>query len=209
MYNQLKKANTNLWLPTHTDELFTGNEQVISLVMELTTENQVKDVYIVVNVLEKSLKGAMKENWSATNDDVVLVTPDGSEVLHSSPLSSYSESDYIMNYAQLTMNEGWTLVSIQKRSELLKQLNRIKWIMLSVAIGCIIIALLVSRILMGFLMKPLQSLRVLMRRVENGGVSVCTINVQVTGLEAARKQTCTINVQVARRRVSGECKVYR
>jgi two-component system sensor histidine kinase YesM len=172
MYKQLKDANTNLWLPTHTDQLFTGEEQVISLVMESTTENQVKDIYIVVNVLEKSLKDAMKENWSAANDDVVLVTPEGTAVLNSAPLSTYSESDYIMNYAQLTMNEGWTLVSIQKRSELLKELIRIKWIMLGVAIGCIIIALLISRILMGFLMKPLQSLRVLMRRVENNELTV-------------------------------------
>lgn len=172
MYHKLKEAKNSVWLPSHEDQLFTGKEQVVSLVMEPTTSSQVHDVYIVVNVLEKSIKDAMKENRRDHQARFALVAPDGSEVLRSISLENYPEEEYILNFAQLSMKEGWTLVSIQNKADLLKELNRIKWIVLSVAIGCILIALVIFKLLMGFLMKPLQNLRELMRKVENNELDV-------------------------------------
>lgn len=177
------EAKTDLWIAGHTDPYFTSHKQVISLVMKPITNAD--DIYIVVNVLESSFKDVMRANLSESYDDMILIKSDGTEVLQSSPrlwkfhmadnhpiLTTNNESDYILSYTDLNVKEGWTLVSVQLKSEVLEQLNRIKWITLSVAGGCILIALLVSRMLMAFLMIPLHSLRALMKRVEANDLKV-------------------------------------
>jgi two-component system sensor histidine kinase YesM len=177
------EAKTDLWIAGHTDPYFTSYQQVISLVMQPITNAD--NIYIVVNVLESSFKDVMRANVAEGYNDMILVKSDGSEVLQSTPrlwkfhmeegrplLMTNNESDYILNTIELNVKEGWTLVSVQLKSEVLKQLNRIQWMMVYVATGCIIIALIVSRMLMTFLMKPLHSLRTLMKRVESNDLKV-------------------------------------
>ncbi|MFB9273456.1 sensor histidine kinase [Cohnella cellulosilytica] len=177
------EAKTDLWVGGHVDPYFASHQQVISLVMKPITN--VDQIYIVVNVLESSFKDVMRANQAEGYDDMILIQPDGSEVLQSSPrlwkfqmennkpmLTTSNESDYILSYTDLNLKEGWTLVSVQSKSKVLQQLNRIKWIMISVAAGCILVALLVSRMLMTFLMKPLHHLRTLMKRAESNDLKV-------------------------------------
>jgi two-component system sensor histidine kinase YesM len=195
-YRKLKEAKTNLWLGGHEDPFFAGGERVISLLMEPITDISVSDVYLVVNIRESGLLDLMKANLGDSQEEILLVAPDGSEVLQSDPSlwqrirQSYApvprdaanvtgrltavdaKDEYIVNYAKLSMSEGWTLIGIQRKSDLLKQMNRIKWLVLSVAAGCTVLALLISRALMILFMKPLQNLKELMRRVESNDLSV-------------------------------------
>ncbi|UJF31689.1 sensor histidine kinase [Paenibacillus hexagrammi] len=190
-YRRVQASKNNVWIAGHEDPFFSSHKRVVSLVIAPTLD--VSDVYIIVNVLESSLRDVLRANLNQTNADMVLVTHEGSEVLESVPdlwkevelnprLASQianghidpamMKNQYIFNYAGLEVNKDWALVSIQKRSELLRQLNRIKWLTISVAAGCICVALLVSRMLMRFLLKPLQSLRIVMKRVENNDLTV-------------------------------------
>lgn len=191
--HKLKEVKTNLWIPGHIDTFFSGGQRVITFAMEPITA--VDDVYIIVNVLESTIEDTMKANLSSSQDDMVLVSSDGSQVIHSSgvwneigkntilfPEGDHSNSghllvanhdnDYILTYSRLSKNIGWTLVNMKERSGLLKELKRIKWIMFSVAAGCTFIALLFSSALMALLINPLHNLRKLMKRVENNDLTV-------------------------------------
>ncbi|WP_159885039.1 cache domain-containing sensor histidine kinase [Paenibacillus puerhi] len=195
-YYRLKSAGTNLWLEAHEDPFFTGHERVISLLMEPLSDILVSDVYLVVNVREAGLLEMLQSNLSEPGGAILLVAPDGSEVLTSdqalwgqiragySPVPSepslisgrlsplLDKDDYVVNYAKLPMNEGWTLISVQKKSELFKQMDRIRWLVVAVVAGCTILALLLSRMLTLLLMKPLHTLKSLMLRVESSDLSV-------------------------------------
>jgi two-component system, sensor histidine kinase YesM len=80
--------------------------------------------------------------------------------------------EYIVHSASIDIPNGWRLVSIQRKSDLLGQMHRIQWIVILVTIGCVLIAILLSRMLMAIFFKPLHNLNELMRKVENNDLSV-------------------------------------
>ncbi|WP_027085618.1 sensor histidine kinase [Cohnella panacarvi] len=173
IYKELKTAKNHVWIKGHEDPYFTSRKDVVSFVMHPISETD--EIYIIVNVLESSLTDILMSNLNAQNYEMALTDADGANVLSSGladiRMDNRREADYIVSQAKLTMND-WTLVSFQKRAVILKQLNRIQWIVLWGAASCIVISLFVSRMLVSLLLKPLQSLKTLMKKVERNELSV-------------------------------------
>ncbi len=173
IYRKLKTVKNHVWIKGHQDPYFTSRKDVVSFVMHPISETD--EIYIIVNVLESSLTDILMSNLNSQNYEMALVDSNGANVLGSGladiRMDNRREADYIVSQAKLTMTD-WTLVSFQKRTFILKQLNRIQWIVLWGAASCIIISLFVSRMLVSLLLRPLQSLKALMKKVERNELSV-------------------------------------
>jgi len=196
IHRRLESEKGMLWTSGHRDPFFANHEQVISLAMEPITDFPVRDVYIVVNVSEETMRESLRTNLTGNGGELLLLTEDGREVLRSggeawdrlggdagfhtrlaesvSGHFSYAaaKEEYIVNYAKLELRFGWIVASVQKKAELFRQMDRIKWIVLGIAAACIAIALIVSQMLMVILMKPLNNLKTLMRKVEAHNLNV-------------------------------------
>lgn len=195
IHRRLLTEKGMLWTIGHPDAFFSKHERVITLAMAPITDFLVKDVYIVVNIGEESMKDSLRSSLSDQGGDLLLVTEDGREVLRSDaaiweslrreapfwrrlngqePHFQYRIGDeaYMVNGAKLENRFGWTVASVQKKSELFRQMNRIQWIVVGVAAGCIAFAMIVSQMLTALLMRPLNKLMKLMRKVEGKNLSV-------------------------------------
>lgn len=195
LHRRLKSEKGLLWTIGHRDPFFANHERVISLTMEPITDFLVRDVYIVVNISEASMIESLYANLSEHGGDMLLLTEDRQEALRSTTeigkrlqeddafwarlqgeeshfQHQIGDEDYMINTAKLENRFGWTVVGIQKKSELFRQMNRIQWIVVGVAAICIVIGLIVSQMLTGFLMRPLHNLMKLMRKVEGNNLNV-------------------------------------
>lgn len=184
-----------LWSIGHSDTFFSKHDRVITLAMAPITDFLVKDVYIVVNISEESMKEALRSGLSGQDGDLLLVTEDGREVLRSDAVIWESlqgetpfwqqlngqeshfqyrigHEQYMVNGAKLEHRFGWIVASVQRKSELFRQMDRIQWIVVGVAAGCIAFAMIVSQMLTALLMRPMNKLMKLMRKVEGKNLSV-------------------------------------
>lgn len=58
MYERILQEKRNIWVESHEDQLFTGKQRVVSLVLEPITDStlfSLRDVYVVVNIRESGL----------------------------------------------------------------------------------------------------------------------------------------------------------
>ncbi|MCY9663532.1 sensor histidine kinase [Paenibacillus alginolyticus] len=191
----LNTADRVAWVENHEDPLFLGKQRVISLVMKPITEADVHDVYVVVNVKEEAISKVVTDDLLDQSKNYYLITRKGDTVL---PLSSHKalfESDpdflnqlqnqdrgffkydiagnkYLVNYSRLTMADNWMMVSVQKQSDLLHQVNRIKTTTLWIMLCCAILAIVMSNVISSFLLKPLHKLQGLMKKVEQNNLDV-------------------------------------
>jgi two-component system sensor histidine kinase YesM len=195
IHRKLKSENGLLWMVGHQDPFFSTHERVITLAMEPITDFLVQDVYIVVNISEASMIESLYANLPDHGGDMLLLNSDRQEVLRSTTaigkrlqeddsfwtrlLSEEShfqhrvgDEIYMVNVAKLNNRFEWIVVGFQNKSDLFQQMNRIQWIVISVAAICIIIGLIVSEMLTAFLMRPLHKLMSLMRKVEGNNLSV-------------------------------------
>jgi two-component system sensor histidine kinase YesM len=161
------------WIAGHRDPFFTAHENVVSLVLEPITDQNVKDVYILVNISERDLMESVEANMGArTSGDLLLLDDEGREVLRFGKTLPENTDDYIITSSRLSTKEDWTLYSVQPKSELFREMDRIQWIMLGVIAAGIVTAYLVSNVLMMLITRPLNNLMSLMRRVEANDLSV-------------------------------------
>lgn len=184
-----------IWVGDHEDPLFLGNQRVISLIMKPITDVYVSDAYVVVNVKEDAIRSAITDDLIDQADHFFLVSRSGETVLPFGSQTSSFQRDpafmklvqsgqrgffnynmggtpYLVNYSRLTLSDNWTLVSVQPQSELLRQVNQIKSTTLLIMLCCAILALLLSNVISGFLLKPLHKLQGLMKRVEQNHLGV-------------------------------------
>lgn len=170
---------------------FRGKDKVITLVMQpLMEDHQNSDIYIIVNIKESTLIDMIMKNIEETTQQFYLMTDKGIPVFSSMSRPSdivnqqqfitqinqdlkgrfeykVNKSDYLVNYASLSLAEDWNLLNIQSKADLLKQIRLIKWVSILIMIACLLLAMIYSNILTGFLLRPLITLRNLMIRVEH------------------------------------------
>ncbi|MBW4841336.1 MAG: cache domain-containing protein, partial [Paenibacillaceae bacterium] len=60
LYDRVRLENQNVWVEGHEDMLFSGNDRVISLILEPIFDVPVKDVYIVVNIREEGFRNLVE-----------------------------------------------------------------------------------------------------------------------------------------------------
>lgn len=183
------------WVEDHEDPLFLGKQRVISLVMKPITEAAVRDVYVVVNVKKEAISRVVTDDLLDQSKNYYLITRHGDTVLPLSSQKAPFQSDpdflsqlqdqdrgffkydiagnnYLVNYSRLTLADNWMMVSVQKQSDLLHQVSRIKTITLLIMLCCAVLAFVVSNVISSFLLKPLHKLQGLMKKVEQNHLDV-------------------------------------
>lgn len=80
------------------------------------------------------------------------------------------DEDYFINYASLGLND-WKIVSIQSKNNVLQDLIFVKWMIVFIVLGCFVVVTIVSSGLIRYLLKPLKSLLVVMKRVESNDLT--------------------------------------
>lgn len=193
LYQQIIKEKRNIWIEGHEDPIFSGSQRVISLVLQPIAEYPVRDVYVVVNIRENGLRkvvGPTAEGGSLRfllNAGESLVYDEAnpliqqtaatgltSSLLESAP-SGYTTfklggNDYLLNYAGLQIND-WTVVAIQSKANVLRELRSVKWTILLITAISFIVTLIISGWFTRYLLIPLQGLLLVMKRVEINDLS--------------------------------------
>ncbi|WNR45339.1 sensor histidine kinase [Paenibacillus roseipurpureus] len=194
MFTKVKDSKEPLWVKGHEDLIFQGKDRVISLVMQ--SINEAPNMYFVVNLNEKSIQGMLSDRLKEPADQHIYLINDAAEsVLMNQPRlpDSYDKNfldahigsskqghfevklkghNDLVNYARAQFNPDWLLLSVQSRSELLKELNWIQWATILTMLVCIIMAVFVSNLLSAILLKPLYYLQTLMSKVGRNDLSV-------------------------------------
>lgn len=194
-YERIKSERRKLWISGHTDQFFTSGEKVITYVMEGIPSNYSVDIYVVANVKIDSIRTLISSGDKRRQVFHLLVAPDGSDVLmQNSTLGNrmkslpvfmealsrqqgsfdYTENgeEYLVNYTKLGGVKEWTLFSFLPKSELMKQMDSIKLTILGVITGCLLVSFAFANMLTKLLLKPLNRLQSLMKRVEMKDLNV-------------------------------------
>ncbi|WP_341279635.1 sensor histidine kinase [Paenibacillus sp. FSL H8-0537] len=185
---------SKLWVPGHADELFSRRSSVITLIIKPFFDIQLPGVYVVVNIREDHLLELIQADMQSASLQQLVVDRTGKEVLTSTEgipqsnpqiyervgssargnfeYTSQSGDAYLLNYAALGMNPDWVLIGYQSKSELLEPVQRMRWTILTIMGGCVVLALVMSSMLSELLLKPLFKLRNLMVKVERNKLDV-------------------------------------
>ncbi|MGG1515448.1 sensor histidine kinase [Paenibacillus oryzisoli] len=188
LYKRSAEEKRNVWIEGHEDTLFLGGSRVVSLILQPISADPVKDVYVVVNIREEGLRQllgtgaeggaerfllngqgqpALQEEGTmireAVDSGVIAALLNGAQTGYAP--DELNGEDYLFNYARLHLND-WTVVAIQSRHYVLKDLIYVKWMIAVITAGCFLLALLVSGAFTGYLLLPLKGLQQVMKRVE-------------------------------------------
>lgn len=192
LYERIEQEKKNLWVEGHEDMLFSGKDRVISLILQPIFDTPVNGVYIVVNIREdgfrKLVQGDNGEEASsfllnAEGETVYPVkeqlvrqavdTGNLSGMMNSSEGSQSFELDgqtYLLNYARLGIAD-WTMTTIRSRADVLKDMVYVKWLIAGVALAVFTVTTLISGAFARYLLKPLQGLLKVIKRVENNDLT--------------------------------------
>ncbi|RTE02875.1 sensor histidine kinase [Paenibacillus whitsoniae] len=194
LYARAKESKEPFWVEGHEDLLFQGKDRVISLVMRSISD--APNLYFVVNLNEKGIQSILTDRLKEPEEQHFYLINRKSEsvLMNQTPLPAYYNQAFLdahigsgsqghfdvnvkghndlINYASVTFNPDWLLLSVQSRAELLKELNWIQWATVLTMAVCILIAVLVSNLLSSILLKPLYHLQMLMSRVGRSDLSV-------------------------------------
>lgn len=196
-YEQIAKDRKPIWIEGHEDQFFSGNDHVVTLVMEGVIDYQrpLTGVYILVNIKERDLGGLLQKDISKSTSPVFMLNKESIPVLNipdsqlevsfeelqhilytQSPnkeqKSGYFEYDissgstYLVNYYRSSIVKDWVFYRVQSKTELLEQVNVIKWTAITMVSVFIVIAFVFSNVLSRLLTLPLIRLVRLMSRVE-------------------------------------------
>jgi len=192
-YERIQQEKKNIWIEGHEDELFLGKERVISLILVPISDMPVQDVYVVVNIREEGLRqlvGPETEGGSIRfllNAEARLVTREPARLVNEAVnggfvrsfiqqgQSGYMSYDlgqrtYLFNYAHLGI-ANWTVMAIQSKDHVLQEMIYVKWMIVSITAAAFLITLFVSGAFTRYLLKPLQGLLLVMKRVESNDLS--------------------------------------
>ncbi|WP_136605658.1 sensor histidine kinase [Paenibacillus dokdonensis] len=192
LYDRIEQEKKNIWVEGHEDMLFSGRDRVISLILEPIFDIPVRDVYIVVNIREDGFRKLVQGDTGTGASSFLLNTEGESVYPMKEPLvqqaanSGYlrdmmnrpegSQSfelngkSYLLNYAQLGIAD-WTMTTIQSQAVVLKDMVYVKWLIAGIALGAFTVTTLISGAFTRYLLKPLQGLLKVMKRVENNDLT--------------------------------------
>ncbi|WP_052759680.1 sensor histidine kinase [Paenibacillus sp. DMB20] len=191
----MKNDERKLWIPGHEDPLFASREQVVTFLMEGISSGTADDIFVAANVKVNALQSLLSSSAGHRRGMHFLAAADGEDVLSSGSSliaklrqegeyrkalkeerGSFEMKDvaekYLVNFTKLTGIKEWTLFSLIPKSALMKQMDQIKMVILAVIAGCLLISFAFAKMLTRFLMKPLNHLQSLMKRVEMNDLNV-------------------------------------
>ncbi|MCS7460069.1 sensor histidine kinase [Paenibacillus doosanensis] len=199
MYKKIKSKQRGVWMEGHEDSFFYGKDRVVSFVIDGSGEKYVEDVFIVVNIKEKDLQNLIVDQVSSPTG-YSLINKEGEPVIGNAKDSGVAQEswrmapaflqhfdgeeksgnfsyvidgkDYLINFTRLNVGEGWILYDTQSKQVVLKEVDAIKWLTLLFIVGFVLLALLLSNMLTGLLLRPLLRLHMLMKQVEHNDLDV-------------------------------------
>ena len=186
-----------LWVEGHVDPFFSDHDRVISFIIGGITDNPHLEVYIIVNISEDGLLDYLLENANEYRNGIAILGTNGQSLM-TQPYFQYADLavarpfverfnqnasgsfDYkakqgrlLVTYKQSKVIDDWVLISIKKRSVVLKELKKVQWIVVVATMISILLALLLSNLLAQYLSEPLIKLKRLMRTAgHNNDLSV-------------------------------------
>jgi len=192
LYERIEQENRNQWVEGHEDMLFSGNERVISLILQPIFDTPVSGVYIIVNIREEGFRKLVQgdageeansfllnsagETVYPARDALVRQAVDAGHLGRqmnrpegSQPFVLEGET-YLLNYARLDIAD-WTMTTIRPRAVVLKDLVYVKWLIVGVAAVVFMVTLLISGAFARYLLRPLQGLLEVMKRVETNDLT--------------------------------------
>ncbi|WP_367272841.1 sensor histidine kinase [Paenibacillus tritici] len=193
LYERIEQEKKNLWVEGHEDMLFSGKDRVISLILEPIFDTPVSGVYIVVNIREDGFRklvsggtgggghsfllNASGEPVYSVKDPLVRQALEGSHlggmISSSRDLSNtfrLGGESYLLNYAHLGIAD-WTMTTIQSKASVLKDMIYVKWMLVVVALAAFTVTMMVSGAFTRYLLRPLQGLMKVMKKVESNDLS--------------------------------------
>jgi len=196
MYERIQKERRAIWVEGHPDPFFSGNEPVVSLVLNAISLLTVPDSYIVVNLKEEGLRHFLTDNIREWREGVTIVKEDGTPIFENASYRyagmlqepefvaklksadygafnyEYKDEEFLVNYVQSTLDERWIYLSVKPKAEVLSQATSIKWATIAVTLACIVVAFFVSNGMTALVAKPLTQLQKLMRRAGENDLAV-------------------------------------
>lgn len=192
LYKRIDQEQRNVWVEGHEDMLFSGKDRVISLILKPIFDTPVKDVFIVVNIREEGLRKLLGTETD-TGSARLLLNKEGLPVYavkdpliqlaikngnladlinNKSGDTSYdiNNHSYLLNYAPLEVAE-WTMLTIQSKDHVLKDMIYVKWMILFIAVCAFITTLFVSGAFTRYLLRPLTGLLKVMKKVESNDLT--------------------------------------
>lgn len=193
LYERIEQEKRNLWVEGHEDMLFSGKDRVISLILEPIFDTPVSGVYIVVNIREDGFRklvsggtgggarsfllNASGEPVYSVKDPLVRQAVEGSHltgrISSSRDLSNtfrLGGESYLLNYAHLGIAD-WTMTTIQSKASVLKDMIYVKWMLVVVALAAFTVTMMVSGAFTRYLLRPLQGLMKVMKKVESNDLT--------------------------------------
>jgi two-component system sensor histidine kinase YesM len=197
LYNRFRQEGNHpreVWIEEHEDELFAGKHPVITYITEVTT-NRGDSTTVVVNMRVGAFNQFLSENLGWDAGRFILASKDGKEVfmgenaLNDGLLQSDSfyealtekvgtfnygsgSSELFITHKRLDAVNDWTLFSLVPKSQLLKQTKDMRWTILWIVIGCVLVTFIFTQLIARLLLMPLKNLQSLMLKVENNDLSV-------------------------------------
>lgn len=192
LYERIEQEKKNLWVEGHEDMLFSGGDRVISLILEPIFDTPVSGVFIVVNIREDGFRQLVQGNTGEgassfllnaegesvypVREQLVRQAVDAGNLSSMMNLAEGSQSfeldgeAYLLNYARLGIAD-WTMTTIRTQASVLKDLVYVKWLIAAVALAAFTVTTLISGAFARYLLKPLQGLLKVMKRVENNDLT--------------------------------------
>ncbi|OMF33162.1 sensor histidine kinase [Paenibacillus sp. FSL H8-0259] len=193
LYERIEQEKKNLWVEGHEDMLFSGKDRVISLILDPIFDTPVSGVYIVVNIREDGFRklvsggtgggarsfllNASGEPVYSVKDPLVRQAVEGSHltgrISSSRDLSNtfrLGGESYLLNYAHLGIAD-WTMTTIQSKASVLKDMIYVKWMLVVVALAAFTVTMMVSGAFTRYLLRPLQGLMKVMKKVESNDLT--------------------------------------
>jgi two-component system sensor histidine kinase YesM len=154
-----------------------------------------RESYLVVNIKEEALMHYLLQNLDGIEGRFFLVSQDRKEVLRGDPelfQELIGNSDFLdaldgnnrefdtflagqtvyVNYKRLSSVNDWVLFSVIPRAELLKQTEDLKYTILLIIAGCLIVCYAITQWIVRLLLNPIKDLQRVMIKVELNDLSV-------------------------------------
>ncbi|MBB3112143.1 two-component system sensor histidine kinase YesM [Paenibacillus phyllosphaerae] len=180
------------WVESHEDDLFVGSKKVLSLLFEPYIQNTSSNMKMVVNVSETALRDYLMMN----NDEAVMMlfTENSKLAFETDPITrelsknegftsqlmgkkghfdyTFKGEKYLVNYSTVSYPDNWLVVHLMRRDALLRDVRLIQWMTVSTIVLFVLLTLLISGRLTSRLLKPLNNLQSVMKKVEQDDLKV-------------------------------------
>ncbi|RXZ83689.1 sensor histidine kinase [Paenibacillaceae bacterium] len=190
-----ERRHKEAWIEQHIDPFFQSKQEVISFVTLGSLSDVSANAFVVANVRTDQFKEFVSSTMNQGRGRYILLSDSGEQFIQMDPdfdinLPQYEDfrqalqhtegqfefeagnQTYIVNYKRTLNMNGMMLFSVLSKSELLKELNNIKWLITFTITGFLLFSLIFADLVTRWMLKPLNYLRKLMKNAGRNDFNV-------------------------------------